>query len=124
MAYEELFADLLKAEREEDVTAALKIFGLEKSPIRTGSPMAGSKTTTGSSGRSRQMPGAPFLAFFARKPALSEVEGWGFWLITHNESRLVPSTRPKSARLGAPSAGLVHAKIVEGGPPAGPLWMA
>jgi len=23
-------------------------------------------------------PGAPFLAFFARKPALSEVEGWGF----------------------------------------------
>jgi len=40
MAYEELLADLLKAEREEDVTAALKIFGLEKSPIRTGSPMA------------------------------------------------------------------------------------
>jgi len=30
MAYEELFADLLKAEREEDVTAALKISGLEK----------------------------------------------------------------------------------------------
>jgi hypothetical protein len=22
--------------------------------------------------------GAPFLAFFARRPALSEVEGWGF----------------------------------------------
>ena len=30
MAYEELFTDLLKAEREEDVTAALTIFGLEK----------------------------------------------------------------------------------------------
>jgi hypothetical protein len=24
------------------------------------------------------LPAAPFLAFFARKPALSEVEGWGF----------------------------------------------
>ena len=30
MAYEELFADLLKAEREEDVTDALMVFGLEK----------------------------------------------------------------------------------------------
>jgi len=30
MAYEELFTDLLKAEREEDVTEALTIFGLEK----------------------------------------------------------------------------------------------
>jgi hypothetical protein len=30
MAYEELFADLLKAEREEDVTGALTVFGLEK----------------------------------------------------------------------------------------------
>jgi len=30
MAYEELFSDLLKAEREEDVTAALTVFGLEK----------------------------------------------------------------------------------------------
>jgi hypothetical protein len=30
MAYEELFADLLKAEREEDVTDALTVFGLEK----------------------------------------------------------------------------------------------
>jgi len=29
MAYEELFTDLLKAEREEDVTDALTIFGLE-----------------------------------------------------------------------------------------------
>ena len=30
MAYEELFTDLLKAEREEDVTDALTVFGLEK----------------------------------------------------------------------------------------------
>jgi len=30
VAYEELFIDLLKAEREEDVTDALTIFGLEK----------------------------------------------------------------------------------------------
>ena len=30
MAYEELFNDLLKAEREEDVTDALTVFGLEK----------------------------------------------------------------------------------------------
>ena len=30
MAYEELFLDLLKAEREEDVTAALMVYGLEK----------------------------------------------------------------------------------------------
>jgi hypothetical protein len=30
MAYEELFIDLLKAEREEDVTDALTIYGLEK----------------------------------------------------------------------------------------------
>jgi hypothetical protein len=30
MAYEELFTDLLKAEREEDATDALTIFGLEK----------------------------------------------------------------------------------------------
>jgi hypothetical protein len=30
MAYEELFTDLLKAEREEDVTGALTVFGLEK----------------------------------------------------------------------------------------------
>jgi len=29
MAYEELFTDLLKAEREEDVTVALTVFGLE-----------------------------------------------------------------------------------------------
>ena len=30
MAYEELFLDLLRAEREEDVTDALTVFGLEK----------------------------------------------------------------------------------------------
>jgi hypothetical protein len=30
MAYEELFVDLLKAEREEDVTGALTVYGLEK----------------------------------------------------------------------------------------------
>lgn len=30
MAYEELFIDLLKAEREEDVTDALTVYGLEK----------------------------------------------------------------------------------------------
>ena len=30
MAYEELFTDLLKAEREEDVTDALTVFGLDK----------------------------------------------------------------------------------------------
>ncbi len=30
MAYEELFTDLLKSEREEDVTDALTVFGLEK----------------------------------------------------------------------------------------------
>ena len=30
MAYEELFTDLLKAEREEDVTDAFTVFGLEK----------------------------------------------------------------------------------------------
>src|SRR5580704_15265966 len=30
--------------------------------------------------------GAPFLTFFARKPALSEVEGWGFWT-SHEASR-------------------------------------
>ncbi len=30
MAYEELFTDLLKAEREVDVTDALTVFGLEK----------------------------------------------------------------------------------------------
>jgi hypothetical protein len=30
MAYEELFIDLLKAEREEDVTGALTVYGLEK----------------------------------------------------------------------------------------------
>jgi hypothetical protein len=30
MAYEELFIDLLKAEREEDVTDALSVYGLEK----------------------------------------------------------------------------------------------
>ena len=30
MAYEEMFTDLLKAEREEDVTDALTVFGLEK----------------------------------------------------------------------------------------------
>jgi hypothetical protein len=30
MAYEELFTDLLKAEREEDVTNALTVIGLEK----------------------------------------------------------------------------------------------
>jgi hypothetical protein len=30
MAYEELFSDLLKAEREEDVTDALTVYGLEK----------------------------------------------------------------------------------------------
>jgi hypothetical protein len=30
MAYEELFIDLLKAEREEDVTGALSVYGLEK----------------------------------------------------------------------------------------------
>ncbi len=30
MAYEGLFTDLLTAEREEDVTDALKVFGLEK----------------------------------------------------------------------------------------------
>jgi hypothetical protein len=30
MAYEELFIDLLRAGREEDVTDALTVFGLEK----------------------------------------------------------------------------------------------
>jgi hypothetical protein len=30
MAHEELFTDLLKAEREEDVTDALTVFGLEQ----------------------------------------------------------------------------------------------
>ncbi len=30
MAYEELFTDLLKAEREEDMADALTVFGLEE----------------------------------------------------------------------------------------------
>jgi len=38
---------------------------------------------------SRARPGAPFLASFARKPALSEVEGWG----------LFPSSTPPSEHL-------------------------
>jgi hypothetical protein len=47
MAYEELFTDLLKAEREEDVTAALKIFGLEKFSESNGLPYGGIENNYG-----------------------------------------------------------------------------
>jgi hypothetical protein len=41
MAYEELFTDLLKAEREEDVTDALTVFGLENFSDSNGLPYGG-----------------------------------------------------------------------------------
>jgi hypothetical protein len=46
MAYEELFIDLLKAEREEDVTDALSVYGLEKFTETNWIPYGGSRTTS------------------------------------------------------------------------------
>jgi hypothetical protein len=55
MAYEELFTDLLKAEREEDVTDALTVFGLEKFSDSNWLPYGGIENNYGSSARNRQM---------------------------------------------------------------------
>jgi hypothetical protein len=55
LAYEELFTDLLKAEREEDVTDTLNVLGLEKFSDSNWLPYGRIENTTGSSGRNRQM---------------------------------------------------------------------
>jgi hypothetical protein len=54
MAYEELFTDLLKAEREEDVTDALAVYGLEKFSDSNWLPYGGIPNNYGIIGASRQ----------------------------------------------------------------------
>jgi hypothetical protein len=50
--------------------------------------MAGSHLTVATNPSRR--PGAPFLAFFARKLALSSVEGWAFASQTDDKSGVAP----------------------------------
>ena len=53
MAYEELFLDLLRAEREEDVTDALTVFGLEKFSDSNWLPYGGIENNFGIIGTQR-----------------------------------------------------------------------